>query len=374
MRNHKRRFSGACLCCCNGSPAIPTTVDRRTVLTSMAAVGLAVSAPMIARAAPAVAEVPATKPPLIDVHHHIVPPFYLAENRERLAASRGGKISAAWLEWEPQKALDAMNKHGVATAVLSLSTPGVWFGDVEAARSTARRCNDYAAKLAEDHPGRFGLFSVVPLPDTEGSLREVEYALDVLKADGIGLLTSYGDKWVGDITYQPVFEELNRRRAVVFVHPTTPNCCRTLMPEISPIAVEVPQDTTRAVISLLFSGALTRFKDIRFIFCHAGGSVPVVAARMTQYGPKDLIERLPNGVDYELKRLYYDIAVSGHRPAIAALTSFIPMSQILFGSDFPYRALGETAESLPQLGLSAADLQAIGRDNALTLLPNLAHS
>jgi predicted TIM-barrel fold metal-dependent hydrolase len=146
------------------------------------------------------------------------------------------------------------------------------------------------------------------------------------------------------------------------------------MPEISPIAVEVPQDTTRAVVSLLFSGVLTRFKDIRFIFCHAGGSVPVVAARMTQYGPKDLIEKLPNGVDYELKRLYYDIAVSGHRPAIAALTSFIPMSQILFGSDFPYRALGETAESLPQLGLSAADLQAVGRDNALTLLPNLARS
>ena len=89
MRNHKRRFSGACLCCCNGGPAIPTTVDRRTVLTGMAAVGLAVSAPMIARAAPAVAEVPATKPPLIDVHHHIVPPFYLAENRERTRCFTG---------------------------------------------------------------------------------------------------------------------------------------------------------------------------------------------------------------------------------------------------------------------------------------------
>jgi Amidohydrolase len=102
------------------------------------------------------------------------------------------------------------------------------------------------------------------------------------------------------------------------------------------------------------------------------GSVPVIAARMTQYGPKDLIQKLPHGVDDELKRLYYDTAVSGHRPAIAALTSFVPTSQILFGSDFPYRALGETTGSLTQLGLSAADLPAIGRENALGLLPGLS--
>jgi predicted TIM-barrel fold metal-dependent hydrolase len=133
---------------------------------------------------------------------------------------------------------------------------------------------------------------------------------------------------------------------------------------------EVPQDTTRTIISLLFSGTLTRLKDIRFIFCHAGGTVPIVAARLTQYGP-DLAEKLPHGVDYELKRLYYDIAVSGYRPAIAALTGLVPTSQILFGSDFPYRGLGETAGTMSQIGLSEADLNAIGRDNALTLLPRL---
>jgi len=174
------------------------------------------------------------KPALIDVHNHIVPPFYLAENRERIGGSRGGQISAAWLEWHPEKALEAMDEHGVATAVLSLSTPGVWFGDAEAARRTARQCNDYAAELARSHQRRFGLFSALPLPDTEGNLREIEYALDVLKADGIGLLTSYGDKWLGDPSYQPVFEELHRRKAVVFVHPTTPIVAERSCPALRP--------------------------------------------------------------------------------------------------------------------------------------------
>jgi predicted TIM-barrel fold metal-dependent hydrolase len=333
----------------------------------MAAVGLGAAASGgTARTARA-----ATSRRLIDVHSHIIPPFYLEENRDRIAGSRGGEISRTWLGWTPQQSLAAMDEHGVETSMLSLSTPGVWFGNAEEARATARRVNDYGAELVRSHPGRFGLFSAIPLPDTEGALREIEYALDVLKADGIGLLTSYGDKWLGDPAYQPVLEELNRRKAVVFVHPTAPNCCRTLMPGISTIMAEVPHDTTRTVISLLFSGTLTRQKDIRFIFCHAGGTVPVMATRMTQYGPKDLAEKLPHGVDYELKRLYYDIAVSGYRPAIAALTGLIPTNQILFGSDFPYRALGETADTMPQLGLSEADLDAIGRDNALVLLPRL---
>ena len=308
---------------------------------------------------------------LIDVHSHIAPPFYVTENHDRIAGSRGGEITRAWLEWSPQQSLEAMDKYGVESSMLALSTPGIWFGNAEEARTRARRVNEYAAELVRSHPGRFGLFAAIPLPDTEGSLREIEYAFDVLKADGIGLLTSYGDKWLGDPAYAGVLEELNRRKAVVFVHPTTPNCCRALMPGISTIMAEVPQDTTRTIVSLLFSGTLTRLKDIRFIFCHAGGTVPVVAARMTQYGPKNIVEVLPQGVEYELKRLYYDIAVSGHRPAVAALTGLIPMSQILFGSDFPYRALGETADTLQQIGLSETDLAAIGRSNALGLLPRL---
>jgi 6-methylsalicylate decarboxylase len=255
--------------------------------------------------------------------------------------------------------------------VLSLSSPGVWFGDVEASRLMARRVNEYAAQLVRDYPRRFGFFATVAMPDQEGSLREIQYALDVLKADGIGLLTSYGDKWLGDAAYMPVLEELNRRKAVVFVHPTTPNCCRNLLADVAPLVAEITQDTTRVVANLLFTGTFARFRDIRFIFTHAGGNVPMIYGRMHQYGPKNIAEKAPNGIDHELKRLYYDIAGTAFRPAIAALTSLVPTTQILLGSDNPYIALNETTEGLKGLGLSATDLMAIGRGNALTLLPRL---
>src|SRR6516165_1380183 len=159
-----------CFCCKEpslSSPAMP----RRKFLSGLAAAGLCA-----ATSGGAVRTARAAGPRrLIDVHSHIVPPFYLAENRERIAGSRGGEISRAWLEWTPQKSLAAMDEHGVETAMLSLSTPGVWFGNAEEARATARMVNEYGAELVRNHPGRFGLFAVIPLPDTEGSLREIEY-------------------------------------------------------------------------------------------------------------------------------------------------------------------------------------------------------
>jgi predicted TIM-barrel fold metal-dependent hydrolase len=311
---------------------------------------------------------------LIDVHRHFVPPFYLSENRERIAAAAGGRMHPAYLSWTSEQMIVAMDKQGVEIAVLSLTTPGVWFGDVQTAAQTARRVNEYAADLARNHPGRFGLFAVIPLPDTEGSLREIEYAFGVLKADGIGLMTSYDDKWLGDAAFDPVFEELNRRKAVVFVHPTTGLCCRTLLPDVNPIMLEIPQDTTRAVTNLLFSGSFAKFKEIRFIFTHAGGSVPITVVRMHQYAPKNIAEKIPNGIEYELKRLHYDIAGTAYRSAIAALTSLVPSTQILFGSDNPFIPLAETAEGTMQLGLSTNDLRLIGRENALALLPQLKTS
>lgn len=310
---------------------------------------------------------------LIDVHHHIIPPFYLTENADRIAASRGGQLSAAWLEWSPERALAAMDRSSVATAVISLSTPGVWFGDARAARDMARRCNEYAAELERQFPRRFGRFATIPLPDVEGALKEIDYALDVLNADGIGLLTSYGDRWLGDPGFEDILRALNARKAVAFVHPTTPTCCRNLMPAVSPMIAEVPQDTTRAIANLLFTGAFQRYPDIRFVFTHAGGTLPMVACRMAQYAPANVADIAPHGIEHELRRLYYDIAGTAYRPAISALVSLAPIHRILFGSDHPYIPLSDTAAGLYQLGLADADCAAIGRENAIALIPRLAN-
>jgi len=313
------------------------------------------------------------KPNLIDVHHHILPPAYMAVARERVIAQGQGYLPEPVLKWTPDNSLFEMDQNGVATAIVSISTPGIWFENVMAARTLARQCNEYSARLVSDHPERFGFFAAVPLPDTEGSLREIAYALDVLKADGIGLMTSYGDKWPGDPAYVHVFEELNRRKAVVYVHPTAPNCCRDLVPHVPYVMTELPHDTTRAVTSLLFSGSFARFRNIRFIFSHAGGTLPMVAGRIARQGSavKELSEKVPNGVEYELKRLYYEIAGSANRPAMSALMNLVPMTQIVFGSDYPWGRTSANADGLNNLGLADADLRAIERQNAVALFPRL---
>lgn len=343
--------------------------SRREFLSTLGAFAVSAFVPggaLIARTSP-----PTAKSGLIDVHHHILPPVYLAEARDRVIAQGQGYLPARVLEWSPQNSLAEMDQNGVATSIVSISTPGIWFGNAQSARTLARRCNEYAAQLVKDYRGRFGFFATAPLPDTEGSLQEIAYALDVLNADGIGLMTGYGDKWPGDPTYAPVFEELNRRKAVVYVHPTGPNCCRDLIPNVPYVFTELPHDTTRAVTSLLFSGSFARLRDIRFIFSHAGGTLPMVAGRISRQSTqmKELADRLPNGVEYELKRLYYEIAGSANPPAMAALMRLVPTSQILFGSDYPWGRIGATAGGMISLGLSASELKAIGRDNAMAFLP-----
>ncbi|HWE71755.1 MAG TPA: amidohydrolase family protein [Stellaceae bacterium] len=199
------------------------------------------------------------------------------------------------------------------------------------------------AQLKRDHPGRFGVFATLPINQVDASLDEIDYAFDTLKVDGVGLMTNLGERWLGDSHYAPLFEVLNRRKAVVFVHPAAPFCCTNLVPDIPDTMIEFATDTTRAIARLIFSGSAARFPDIRFVFAHGGGTMPFIAERflrMTSLNPA-LKQYVPHGASHELQRLYYELAQASHRGAIAALTAIVPKTQILFGTDFPFRSAVE---------------------------------
>ena len=276
-------------------------------------------------------------------------------------------------DWTSEKSIADMDKAGVATALTSITTPALRFLDDPGARKVARECNEYSAKLAAEGKGRFGTFAAMPMPYVEATLQEIAYALDTLKADGIGLLTSYGDKWLGDPAFTPVMEELNRRKAVVYTHPTTADCCGNLIPDVPDSTIEWGTDTTRTIASLVFSGTASRLRDVTFIFSHGGGTLPFLTERFQRLpqANKNVAARLPNGVEAELRRFYYDTAQAAHPYALASLTKLIPISQIVFGTDYPYRTAADHVKGLTYFGFSAADLMAIDRGNALRLMPHL---
>jgi 6-methylsalicylate decarboxylase len=307
-----------------------------------------------------------TKPFRIDVHHHFSSPGFIAE----ITGRRTGQV--ALMRLTAQQSIEDMDKGDVATSMLSISEPGVFFGNYDAARALARETNDFGARLIAEYPGRFGLFGTVPLPDVEGTLREVEYILDTLKADGICMMTDYEGKFLGDPAFTPVMEELNRRKAVVYTHPFRNACCRNLVPDVFEPTIELGTDTTRTIASLLFSGTAARFPDITFIFSHAGGTAPYLVQRFTFLANlrKDLKDRLPEGPIHYLQKFYYDTANASTIYPLASLMKLVPVSQVVFGTDFPFLTARATATDLRETGLfSAADLQAIERENAVRIIP-----
>src|SRR5688500_13822747 len=199
---------------------------RRQFLTALAAAGASsfVSDRVFA------AQAPATAARRVDIHQHFVSPALLATLNAKNAVAPVAGL-AAWKDYSPARAVSALDRLGIDTAMLSVTAPGVWFGDAQEARRLARELNDYAAtRMVSDYKTRFGLFAVLPLPDVPGSLQEIAYAFDTLKADGVGMLTSYGNVWLGDPSFSPVLDELNRRKAVVYTHPTDALCCQNLIP------------------------------------------------------------------------------------------------------------------------------------------------
>ncbi|MGJ4940556.1 amidohydrolase family protein [Bradyrhizobium sp. HKCCYLS1011] len=350
----------ACGCCASAR------LSRRSFIAGTAAVGTTV----VLSGRGAVAQ----SRSLIDTHHHFYPPRYQKlwldwEDAHKLPHFPGQ------VAWTKQKAIEDMEAAGVRTAVLSIaSTPGVWFDlGAEKASELARECNDYAAEMVRDNPGRFGLFATLSMLDADRTQREIEYAFDTLKADGVGLQTNYGDSWLGDARYRVVFDELNRRKAVVYVHPLVASCCAALSVGTFPAVIEVPHDTTRTILSLLLSGGLARWRDIKWLFSHAGGTMPMMAGRIESfYGTRpELHQFAPDNISGELRRLYYDTANATSAPSIAALLKLVPTSQVTYGSDYPYFRLDQMRD-LERLGLDASDLRAIGSGNATRLIPRLA--
>ena len=307
----------------------------------------------------------------IDVHQHVVPPFWA-----HALPTHGGDPSGTVIpQWSPDSAIDFMDSQQVATGILSLTAPSVIGWDKSERRRMARRVNEYTADLVTKRPDRFGNFATLPLPDAEGALWELEHALDTLRADGVILLANYAGKYLGEAAFEPIWSELHRRHAVVFVHPGQPPL-PTAAGVPGPL-VDYPFDTTRAAVQLVLNGIVDRYPGARIILAHAGGFLPYASHRFAElarvFRPA---AAKPAEILAAFQRFYFDTALSSGPAALPSLKAFAGSGHMVFGSDFPYAPAGIGASFTAKLdagnGLTADEHRAINHGNACTLFPRLA--
>lgn len=359
----------------------------------------------------------ASAPPhRIDVHHHVFPPGYVRALRRIGVVETGG---VPLPHWSAERALAVMDRQGIATAVTSISAPGVDLGDAGLARELARECNEFSAGLVRAHPGRFGGFAILPLPDVEAALGELRHALDILHLDGVVLMTSAGGRYLGDPDFEPLLAELDRRGTPAFVHPNTPSEAapgprrrpsivpypfdsivlklhRTAPRSLPSSMIDWPFETTRTVASLLLGGALRRHPNIPFILSHAGGAVPYLAWRLAVFqerldlplrdlavhGWEMLTHRFSRSPVEEgarglglLRQLYFDTALSATPFVFPSLGALVEPSHVLFGTDLGAAAefvAAETARGIAEEKVVSEDARrAIERESALALFPRL---
>ena len=309
----------------------------------------------------------------IDVHHHFLPPDFVAELARMGAKWTGGpKIP----EWNIDMAHETMARNGIAQVVGSV-VPGVYWGDTAAAVHWARHANEFMGRIVQDEPERFGAFAAMPLPDTHAALQEMEYALDVLKLDGVQIMSSFGVQYPGDPQFEEFFQELDRRKAVVHIHPSTvvPG---SIVPrlDIPWGIVEFVLDTSRAIANLIYSGTMERYPNIKFIVSHAGGTIPYLAMRMHLSAKMGYGDHVPQGVEHYIRQLYFDTALSTHPATLAGLTNIAAPGHVLYGSDWPmvpeFAVVDENAALDASPVLDAATQRAIERESALALFPRFA--
>jgi 6-methylsalicylate decarboxylase len=312
----------------------------------------------------------------VDLHHHVIPDFYWkASNEDGNAA---GGITPP--RWSLDTAIAYLDEAGIDIAVPSISTPGVHFGDDAAARTLARQVNEYLAGIKHDRPDRFGAFATLPLPDVDGSLDQIAYAFDVLELDGVSIFTNAGGSYLGDSRFDPIFAELQRRAAVVFVHPTaSPDpIAHTLgLPDS---LLDYPVDTSRAIAKLHYSNTLARTPDVRYVFVHAGGTIPFLASRFAIVDQMDVIPGAQERGTFAdaLPRLYWDTASAFSDPVLHILRSVAGLDNVLFGTDYPYPLDAISIGGLRQLQNTAelddGERHGVLGGSAARLIPRLARA
>ncbi|MBO3675252.1 amidohydrolase family protein [Streptomyces sp. NEAU-YJ-81] len=312
-----------------------------------------------------------TFPARIDVHQHIVPPIWA----ETLAAH--GLDSGGWAipAWSPTDAIAMMDQQGIATGVLSVTSPGVHLGSDAQARDLARAVNEYGAEVVRDHPGRFGHFASVPLPDVDAALAETAHALDTLGADGVVLMSNAHGRYLGDPDFEPLWAEIDRRGATVFVHPAQPPM--PLLPGTPAPLADYVFDTTRTALNLVLNGVMSRYPNMRVILSHGGGFLPYAAYRFSGL-TSTVVDREREAEDIlrDLKRFYFDTALSASPSALPALLAFAEPGHVLYGSDWPFAPqdagtyYNHYLETYPDY--TPGQAEAIDRGNAEALFPRLA--
>ena len=296
----------------------------------------------------------------VDVHAHYLPDFYVAAMREAGVNDVDGMPIPVW---STNEALEMMDANGIAAQILSVSSPGVTFATGENARKLARKMNNFAAGLISDHTGKFGAFALLPLPDVDGSLAEIAYALDTLKFDGVGLLSNYNGAYLGDPVFDPVFAELHRRKAVVFVHPTKPPNFAALSVGLPAPLIEYPFDSTRMAANLIRSGTLTRYPEIKLIVAHGGGAIPYLYPR--------LLTALGDTGGKAFPSFHYDLTATSMPGQTQLLLDIVDASKLLMGFDFPFMAPSTVKLMVDGLHLgrfSTSQMRGIECENAYGLL------
>jgi predicted TIM-barrel fold metal-dependent hydrolase len=312
-------------------------------------------------------------PRRIDFHFHLIPDFYQAAAYEADAGPAIGRYP----QWSPERALEVMDAHGIEVALTSLAQPGVQFGDRKQAHQLARHCNEYAAGLMQQWPRRFGAFAVLPMFDIGEALDEIDHSFEQLKLNGVCLFASYGEKFLGDPLFDPVLEALDARAAVVFIHPALHPSSRMVGLPWPGFMMEYLFDTTRAVVNLVFGGAVERFPRIRFVVAHAGGLIPYFAWRLAVSPMIDA--RMPQIPRYEvfarLRHLWYDIALSPAGATLDCLRAVASSNRLVFGSDWPFanaKVIAEAVKTYEEASITPGLREAIDRNNALSLFGQFA--